>query len=203
MKSIMQSIHPIHCENIAIGRKGYEVRKTKPKIETPFKSYIYCTRDKEIFYRSRYRNDFIVYKPKFYKDTEILLQQNGHTVFNGKVIGEYICDEIQEWKFDNETNSYDICDDDLALTCLTQEQLWDYGKGKTLYGYHISALKIYDEPKALSRFGTKCNLDCPSVRCPYWKYQRVNADEWDYDCSCNNIRPLTRPPQSWYYVKGV
>ena len=41
MKSIMQSIHPIHCENIAIDRKGYEVRKTKPKIETPFKSYIY------------------------------------------------------------------------------------------------------------------------------------------------------------------
>lgn len=128
---------------------------------------------------------------------------NESNFLNGKVISEYICDEIQEWVFDNETNSYDISDDDLALTCLTQEQLWEYGKGKTLYGYHITNLKIYDEPKELSRFGTECNLDCPSVRCPYWKYQRVNTDEWDYDCSCNNIRPLTRPPQSWCYVEEV
>lgn len=36
-----------------------------------------------------------------------------------------------------------------------------------------------------------------------WKYQRVNTDEWDYDCSCNNIRPLTHPPQSWCYVEEV
>ena len=81
-------------------------------------------------------------------------------IVNGKVIGEYICDEIQEWVFDNEyTRSYDISDDDLALTCLTQEQLWEYGKGKTLYGYHITNLKIYDEPKELSDFYTICNKD--------------------------------------------
>ena len=38
--SIMQSIKPQYCELIAAGRKTYEVRKTKPKIETPFKVYI-------------------------------------------------------------------------------------------------------------------------------------------------------------------
>ena len=91
MKSILQPIKPQSCELIAAGKQTIEVRKTRPKCELPVKVYIYCTKDKEIFYQSRYRKDFIVYKPKFYNDTEILLQQNGHTVFNGKVIGEYVC----------------------------------------------------------------------------------------------------------------
>ena len=181
LPSIMQSIKPFHCGNIAAGRKSYEVRKTKPNVSTPFKAYIYCTRDKEIFYKNRYSKDFKVYKPKFYKDTEILVRQEGHTIFNGKVIGEYICDEIQEWVFDNEyTRSYDISDDDLALTCLTQEQLWEYGKGKTLYGYHITNLKIYDEPKELSEFKGHKRMWYGSI-----------------------YLPLTRPPQSWCYCEEV
>ncbi|MDE5671452.1 MAG: hypothetical protein K2J59_08335 [Eubacterium sp.] len=201
--SIMQSIKPFHCENIAIGRKGYEVRKTKPNISSPFKSYIYCTKPKSLYDWGLCIDLEIQDVRKYFKINKDYLTSRDYPILDGKVIGEYICDEIQEWVFDNETNSYDISDDDLVLTCLTQEQLWEYGKGKTLYGYHISDLKFYDEPKDLSRFGTKCNLDCPSVHCPYWKYQRVNADEWDYDCSCNNIRPLTRPPQSWCYVEEV
>lgn len=181
LPSIMQSIKPQYCELIAAGKKTIEVRKTRPKLKPPFKVYIYCTRDKGIlFYRSRHTNDFIAYKPKFYKDTEILLQQNGHTVFNGKVIGEYICDEIQERVFDNETNSYEISDDDLALTCLTQEQLWEYGKGKTLYGYHITNLKIYDEPKELSAFKGHKRMWYGSI-----------------------YLPLTCPPQSWLYCEEV
>jgi len=210
LPSIMQSIKPQYCEFIAVGRKGYEVRKTGPKLDTPFKVYIYCTRDKGIlFYRSRHTNDFIVYKPKFYKDTEILLLQNGHTVFNGKVIGEYICDEIQEWVFDNEyTRSYDISDDDLALTCLTQEQLWEYGKGKTLYGYHITNLKIYDEPKELSEFYTICNKD-DLDQCGDCKYiESCGAsfpceDGGDWWCSVDNKKPFTLPFQSWGYVYEI
>lgn len=200
--SIMQSIKPFHCGNIAIGKKGYEVRKTKPNIPTPFKAYIYCTRDKVIlFYRSRYRNDFIVYKPKFYKDTEILLLQNGHTVFNGKVIGEYICDEIQEWVFDNETNSYDISDDDLALTCLTQEQLLEYGKGKTLYGYHITNLKIYDEPKELSKFYNKHCYYFHNGCCHNTEF--CNWQEPLQEGATQCVKPITRPPQSWCYCEEV
>lgn len=30
-------------ENICSGEKTIEVRKTRPKLETPFKVYIYCT----------------------------------------------------------------------------------------------------------------------------------------------------------------
>lgn len=102
LPSIMQSIHSIHSENIAIGRKGYEVRKTKPNISTPFKSYIYCTKGKLALLRDdedaeeKYKYDHWRFA-KFH-------QSCGKKVLGGKIIGEYICDEIQEWKFDNETN---------------------------------------------------------------------------------------------------
>ena len=47
MKAVLISIQPKWCELIASGKKTVEVRKTKPKIETPFKCYIYMTDNKE------------------------------------------------------------------------------------------------------------------------------------------------------------
>lgn len=44
MKSVLISIRPKWCGLIASGRKLIEVRKTRPKIETPFKCYIYETK---------------------------------------------------------------------------------------------------------------------------------------------------------------
>ena len=46
MKSLLISINPKWCELIASGKKTVEVRKTKPKLETPFKVYIYETKGK-------------------------------------------------------------------------------------------------------------------------------------------------------------
>ncbi len=43
-KAILISIKPQYCELIANGKKTIEVRKTKPKLEPPFKCYIYCTK---------------------------------------------------------------------------------------------------------------------------------------------------------------
>ena len=40
-KAVMLSIHPKWCEKIASGEKTIEVRKTRPKLETPFTAYIY------------------------------------------------------------------------------------------------------------------------------------------------------------------
>ena len=43
MKSVLISINPTWCEKIVGGEKTIEVRKTRPKMTTPFKCYIYCT----------------------------------------------------------------------------------------------------------------------------------------------------------------
>ena len=43
-KAVLISIHPKWCELIASGKKMVEIRKNKPKLETPFKCYIYQTK---------------------------------------------------------------------------------------------------------------------------------------------------------------
>lgn len=177
-KEVLLSIKPKYCELIASGKKTIEVRKTRPKIETPFKCYIYCTKE-------------------FYRKGDGYFQGK----YCGKVIGEFVCDCIIPISITYSDPNNRIAQKEFPYTCLTDKEIMDYlGNGNQGYGWHISNLAIYEEPKELSEFGKECNLDCPSVHCPYWEYQRVNADEWDYDCSCNNIKPLTRPPQSWCYV---
>lgn len=44
MKSVLISIRPEWCAKIASGEKTVEVRKTRPKMNPPFKCYIYCTK---------------------------------------------------------------------------------------------------------------------------------------------------------------
>ncbi len=46
--AVLLSVRPKWCELIASGKKTVEIRKTRPKIETPFKCYIYCTKPKMI-----------------------------------------------------------------------------------------------------------------------------------------------------------
>lgn len=200
MKSVLMSIKPKYCELIANGKKTIEVRKTKPKLETPFKCYIYCTKpkpllalyNKELF--SAFEEDFDYY--------------NKNTVFkvNGKVIGEFVCDEILDYKLADVSTDVGIfyyyeryiTKKLFAVNsledCLTDDELLEYGNYKSLYGWHISDLKIYDKPKELSEF-KKINREC-------WYADLGLAKR---DCpECKNADCfLTRPPQSWCYVEEL
>ena len=51
MKAVMISIQPKWAMLIANGEKTIEVRKTRPKIDTPFKCYIYETKAQYITYQ--------------------------------------------------------------------------------------------------------------------------------------------------------
>ena len=46
MKAVLISINPLWCELIGNGEKTIEVRKNRPKLKTPFKVFIYCTKAK-------------------------------------------------------------------------------------------------------------------------------------------------------------
>lgn len=72
MIAVMISINPQWCELIAKKEKTIEVRKTRPKIKTPFKCYVY--------------------------ETKGLYRGSGGCLFQGlgKVIGEFVCDFIYE-----------------------------------------------------------------------------------------------------------
>ena len=131
MKSVLISIKPKYCELIASGKKTVEVRKTKPKLETPFKCYIYCTKDE------------MVYLPK-----DIF----GDEALNGKVIGEFVCDRIS-----GGSGEYAVYH--TGGTCLTPTEIADYIGDKYAYFWHISDLVIYDKPRELGEFYVwkKCN----------------------------------------------
>lgn len=192
MKSILLSIRPKWCELIASGKKTIEVRKTKPKISTPFKVYIYCTND-------------------FYRAGDGYLQGK----YCGKVIGEFVCDEIELlnerdlFKGGDEISNSRIEE----YSCLNIDELLQYKKDKEeIYAFHISDLVIYDKPKELKRFGR--------FECEYCGSKKeCFAPETIYDCSLQRIDThlnnnnmyrcdgdflsLKRPPQSWCYVEEL
>lgn len=123
---------------------------------------------------------------------------------NRKVIGSFICDRIDEIEPDLEyySDGYDIDDDRLAETCLTREQLREYGKGVTLYGWHITEPKLFDKPKELSEFYIPCKWyekgkGCPED-CALFDYEGTIDDMDDF---CKGKRPIIRTPQSFYYVE--
>lgn len=133
-KAVMLSIRPKWCEKIASGEKTIEVRKTRPKLQTPFKCYIYCTMDHPYISVSCGELDKLNYRT------------NTVGRCNGKVIGEFTCDRIYELAPLNHAP-----DDVEKQACLTREEIVNYLKG-TGYGWHISGLRIYDAPRELSEF---------------------------------------------------
>lgn len=183
MKSIMLSIQPKWCELIASGKKTIEVRKTRPKLETPFKCYIYCTKSKEIM--------FNVFLNEPEKEVEYL---------SGKVIGEFVCDRIDKLHhcihgvYSLDLNEQNVQEN--LTTCLTVGEVYEYGKGKPLYGWHISNLEIYDKPKELGEFYKVGKKEA----CIYGKRTCLYSRITDFCKRCEF--ELTRPPQAWCYVEG-
>lgn len=180
MKAVLISIHPQWCELIASGKKTIEVRKTRPKIETPFKVYVYMTKHKWIFKLLPFlKNRF------------------------AKVIGEFVCDKVDAYTFSNYEAQYRINDVDLMKTCLNFPELIAYGKGKDLYGWHISDLKIYDKPRELgefSKFGYKYAGGC----CINYECHNCIDNGWMQPPECKiDGCFLTRPPQSWQFVEEL
>ena len=150
MNSVLLSVRPQWCELIANGKKTIEVRKTRPKLETPFKCYIYQTKPKDrliTITRDGDENYGEIYhgKPVFIKT----YGEDYWTGRNQKVIGEFVCDHITNLF----TNSRFWLDEKaVEQACLTGEQIREYANGKDAYGWHISALQIYDKPRELSEF---------------------------------------------------
>ena len=189
-KKVLLSVKLEWCEKIFSGEKTIEVRKSAPKLKPPFEVLVYMTKPKKRLIEIIKDGDDIygdIYHGKmlFIKMDRPVYDKNLNDV-SGKVIGSFVCDRINEVEPDSEYYSYgyDIDDDRLSETCLTREQLREYGKGKTLYAWHINEPKLFDKPRELSGFG---------------KYKT----EWVALYGSDDIvfHPLKRPPQSWCLVE--
>lgn len=134
-KAVLISLRPEWCEKIINGRKTIEVRKTRPKMNPPFKCYIYkCG--------------------------------------NGKVIGEFLCDEIIE------DRTYGHNEEFYRAACMSAYDAAAYAMQSPMYGWHISDLRVYDHPRDL------------------WEFTGLRQTRFGWEPV-----PITRPPQSWRYVE--
>lgn len=184
MKSVLISIRPQWVEKIASGQKTIEVRKTAPQ-EVPFKAYIYESRNGG--HRCKHCNE---------KDSCYSYAPKNVGCYNGrgKVIGEFICDKVDEYSYDY-CDGVDIDDDTILETAIDREDINIYAKGKTLYGLHISDLKIYDKPKELSEFSRPCSYSGLCFSCKRTSFKK------DGNLLCNT--KITRPPQSRMHVEDL
>lgn len=192
MKTVLISIHPKWCELIASGKKTIEVRKSAPK-EVPFKAYIYET-----------KAGFV----------EAVRGTCPRCAFSrGKVIGEFVCDKV----YDLFPWGTGVCATDergeLVIpnvirnnSCLTDDEICEYLNNRAGKAWHITEPKLFDKPRELGEFYTICNKygDDSCGDCPYLAVEQCSfpcddcVDTW---CSVDNIKPITRPPQSWCYVE--
>lgn len=134
-KAVLISIRPMWSQKIMSGQKTVEVRKTRPKMNPPFKCYIYkCG--------------------------------------NGKVIGEFLCDEIIE------DRTYGHNEEFYRAACMSAYDAAAYAMQSPMYGWHISDLRVYDHPRDL------------------WEFTGLRQTRFGWEPV-----PITRPPQSWRYVE--
>lgn len=156
-KAVLISIQPGWCSPIVTGQKTLEIRKTRPKLETPFKCYIYATK----------------VKPGWF---DLAKKER----FDGKVIGEFVCDNIRCFDVPYPAFQKELDKRILDESCCTYYQLHRYAYHDALYGWHITNIEVYDTPKELIEFSrlrkTKFGLEPVS---------------------------LTKPPQSWCYVEEL
>ena len=181
MKAIMQSINPEHVFNMRVSGKRFppkriEVRKSAPD-ETPFKAYIYETKQ----------------KGKSFVDTTVEDMKMEVIIRGcGKVVGEYICRNVETVRANNMIAAYY---NNRPETRLTDAQLYLYANGKPLKFIYMEDVIFYDKPKELSEFRGFCSK---KAKCYSDIIRHCNDTHLTWKCN-----PLTRAPQSYMYVEEL
>lgn len=211
MKAVMLSVQPRFCAMYASGEKTLEIRKSRPKLETPFKVYIYCTLppSSELFTHGgirEYANELIKlqsgeivydYGMRLLCDPENRPYSEDNFLCQ-KVIGEFMCEEASML-----TKAHYGYIEECA--CVSREELkkymglsdnqeLDYSHG--LYGWHISDLLFYRSPRQLSKFYKGDTLPLDDFLYSVYDGSR-SYEEYLF------TQVLRRPPQSWCYVNRI
>lgn len=208
MKAVLISIKPNWCKLIWSGMKTVEVRKTRPKLETPFRVYVYCTKAPEklitiIKDGEDWGGEVYHGKPVFIKWNGVFFPDNPIDRSTQMVVGEFICDDIRRIGPEYCVVKEDI-ESAISGSCLTVPQVkdyagWKYGMSyadlKDLYGWHISNFKLYKKPVKLKDFWAiqPCTHRGDCCTCRRWNAEKLICRREAFG--------IERPPQSWYYVE--
>lgn len=167
MKSVLRSVKPYWFYLICEGKKKVEVCKTEPlSKEWDRIVYLYCSKDMRSFNRI----------PEEYREK--------YRKYLGTVGAYFYCYGIM-----------DISSDYAPVgSCLTSEELMQYGKGKTLSGLCFRKINVFKKPRGLSDFKTPDK--------PYHKIIEREGSLMFMD-GYESGKSLKRAPSSWCYVEEV
>lgn len=195
-KAVLISIRPEWCERIASGEKTVEVRKTRPKLKTPFKCYIYCTKPKGKYGFGLCRDDDRVGLVNACNYE--YAQKHSVGILSGKVIGEFVCKGTPAYWTSNPEDFEELC----AKGRMSVDDLYEYAEDREwIFGWHISNLVIYDKPKELSEFCKTGTLNAMDFE--YQLYDGGGSPGRRSYASYLFTRAIRKPPQSWCYVEPI
>ncbi len=162
---ILLPLHRDWASLILDRKKTRECRLSFPSVEGPFTALIYETK-----------------------------QDGGR----GLVVGEFICRDKDVYAYDEDIQlpvpayegdpscvstgpGYYVTKADLDNLCLSYEQLEQYGKGRTLYGWHIEDVQEYSKPRPLSHYYRPGQVDSVLTRPPqmYFEVLEVGEEIWE------------------------
>ena len=219
-KSLLISIQPQHLLKVLNGDKTYEVRKVVPKwvLEAlergeTVEAYLYCTKGGQAL-SSRFKtveNGSELYYTLFHDRRLPYMKILNGTIPVKVVIDGYVkyvdCSDCT-----NNENGYECQNDFMYLlsvdpvlrkaTCLTSDEIEDYGNGKDLYALHISKVEVLDEVMELGEFYKTIHYPKTSEYmtphiCEYKNVIKAYCGNQD---DCLKSFELKRPPQSFMTV---
>ena len=152
--NVMLSIHPEFIQAIKDGYKTIEIRKRVPRLNPPYRCYIYCTKPKERVIEWVHDGDDIygdIYHGKAFPVTSPISDYYGKWIGGkaGLVVGEFVCDGIIIYGLDSKSVA------EMAQKgCVTPKSIHEYaGTNKHLFGMLIGEKTFYQEPLPLQAFG--------------------------------------------------
>lgn len=190
-RAVLVNLSSTDCMNIATGDQRAFLEKSRPNITMPFKVYICCSE----FGTPVFGNDksFVTDSFKLLKIEKDFERTSGMHKWNGKVIGEFICNDVAkltdrishisvEGPEERDVNEVliDICDCRSRLFHFLE---FECNKMRG-YAWYISKLKFYDKPKEISDF---CKPDYKHNGFGNWVWKQGSF--------------LTQAPTNWCYVK--
>lgn len=151
--AVLVSIRSKCVDQILNGEKVWEIRKRIPDLRMPFRVYIYCTKRDPEWWLAGVKGRREAYR------------------LNGTVCAEFLCDEVWTvdkdgagWMFRKEGGrgpARYFCDDPKLTveTGLTQADFDRYLGTRIGYAWHISDLKVYDQPRKVAEFRYRWCID--------------------------------------------
>lgn len=148
---ILINIEPKQCVSLLNGSSTALIMKTAPYVtkmldDNPLQCYMYCA-EKPVLYWSNSKNNY---------DVSDNPPGDHPVIYNCKIVGEFICENILLFEIKDNKIKSDGETDLPTVTGLSAEQICEYiGNGNKGYAVYVKNIKPYHIPMDPDKFADK------------------------------------------------